>query len=316
MRYTNIAGIKSKKRPYTEQLLLFGNDSPSTSPNFAGPKAAYFMGLSPSEEGEEPMLRGGDLSALQDNHINAGEWAPGESMISFVLGTQHGVYQRFPSKFLASEMDTRPRPRQGRNGRKNDLPPFRGDVLAVDFLQAHPQVVLAGTRSGHICQLDTRTRPEDWDSMVFRHKSSVAHLRSIRGYDILAAGPRNAMCIYDIRFAKAREHKANQEPLPPWEQKVVAPVVEFPSYRNEAYIKIGLDVFNEPGYGHGVVAAAHDDCTVGLYSVQDGSRIPSVDVDKIKAPGVVKAMMFQTLAYDQHPSLFVGVGSVVQKFSF
>ncbi|KAK0732628.1 hypothetical protein B0T21DRAFT_369335 [Apiosordaria backusii] len=227
------------------------------------------------------------------------------------MGTRYGIYQRMPTENVSTEMDTRPRP----NDRRIVQSPFRGDVLAVDFMQGFPQVVLAGTRSSHICQLDTRTPPETWDSMVFRHKSSVAHLKPIGDYGILAAGPRNAMCIYDIRFCKKREHHAHFS-SPPWEQWSATPAVEFPGYRNEAHIKIGLDVFNEPGYGHGVLAAAHDDCTVALYSVRDGSRIPSADVDKIKAPGVVKALMFQTLAFDQHPSLFVGVGPAIQKFSF
>ncbi|KAK4197598.1 hypothetical protein QBC40DRAFT_285249 [Triangularia verruculosa] len=252
---------------------------------------------------------------LSHNYVNAGACTPLENSSHFVLGTRRGVYQSVHDEFL-HDLDTRPRPHGWRTGRTDSQPPFRGDVLAVDYLQECPQVVLAGTRSGHICQLDLRTPAKEWESKVFRHKSSVAHIKAVGPYNILAAGPRNAMCIYDIRFTRAREQKANQKPFRPWEQHAVAPAVEFPGYRNDAYIKIGLDVLNEPGYGHGVVAAAHDDCTVGLYSVRDGSRISSPDVDKIKARGVIKAMMFQTLPDDQHPSLFVGVGPVVQKFSF
>ncbi|KAK4667169.1 hypothetical protein QC763_306810 [Podospora pseudopauciseta] len=254
---------------------------------------------------------GGLITTLRNNYINAGDWSPEETGARLVLGTQRGVYcARGPGATAATtEMDTRRRPAKL-------VPPFRGDVLAVDFLHAQPQVVLAGTRSGHVCQLDTRTAPEAWDSMVFRHKSSVAHLRAVGGFDVLAAGPKNAMCIYDLRFVKAKEQKAGEKPFEPWERNTAAPAVEFPGYRNEAHIKIGLDVLTQPGYGHGVVAAAHDDCTVGLYSLRDGSRMPSGDVDKSKAPGVVKAIQFQTVASDQHPSLFVGVGSVIQKFSY
>ncbi|KAK0674495.1 hypothetical protein QBC41DRAFT_1313 [Cercophora samala] len=301
-RYTNTVGIKGKKGSSEELLLLFGNHLDSTTP-----EAGYNYGVCPWKEGDGPYFEGNHEPRLRNNYINAGEWLPWNDGVSFVLGTQRGVY--WPHAPALTEMDTRRRP-------KKHVPPFRGDVLAVDFLRAQPQVVLAGTRSGHICQLDTRTAPEEWDRMVFRHKSSVAQLRSIGGFDVLAAGPRSAMCIYDLRFAKAREQNANEKPFLPWERNAVAPAVEFPGYRNEAHIKIGLDVLSQPGYGHGVVAAAHDDCTVGLYSLRDGSRIPSADVDKIKAPGVVKALMFQTLPHDQHPSLFVGVGSVIQKFSY
>ena len=119
------------------------------------------------------------------------------------------------------------------------------------------------------------------------------------------------------------------------------PVVTFPQYKNDAHVNhIGFDVLQATdaggGYGdHGVVAAAHDDGTVALYSLLDGMRIRSPAVDRIGlGPGggadgdgyggfagftsgsVVKALQFQTLPGDRHPSLFVGEGSVIKKYSF
>ncbi|KAK3985775.1 WD repeat-containing protein 21 [Cladorrhinum sp. PSN332] len=203
-------------------------------------------------------------------------------------------------------------------------PPFHGDILSVDYLRQDQQsarnTILAGTRSGHICLIDRRTSPKEWESTIFQHKSSVAHLKSLPSspHEVLVAGPHSAMAIYDIRFLQ--NQKSQKDPPPPqnhrpWDRTAM-PIVTFPGYRNEAHIKTGLDVLTEPGYGCGVVAAAHDDCTVGVYSLRDGSRLPAGDVDKIKAPAVIRSMMWQTLPGDSHPSLFVGHGAAVKKCSF
>ncbi|KAL2179904.1 uncharacterized protein P884DRAFT_256192 [Thermothelomyces heterothallicus CBS 202.75] len=107
------------------------------------------------------------------------------------------------------------------------------------------------------------------------------------------------------------------------------PLFRFPAYRNAAHIRVGLDVLTEPGYGGGgggggggIVAAAHatnradDRGTVALYSLRDGLRISGAAVDAVRAPGVVQSLQWRTLPGDRHPSLFVGEGPVVRKYSF
>jgi hypothetical protein len=184
-------------------------------------------------------------------------------------------------------------------------------------------VILAGTRSSRVCVLDLRVPPREWTprSNTLRHPSSVAHVRSVGPYEVLAAGPRNAMALYDIRFLQQQQQPNQQDEgwsvVGQWRCNRTRPVVTFPAYRNAAHIDTGLDVLLEPGYGsRGIVAAAHDDETVGLYSLRDGSRLPGGAVDSIKAGAVVRSMMWATLPGDRHPSLFVGQGSCVKKYSF
>ncbi|KAK4186090.1 hypothetical protein QBC35DRAFT_284987 [Podospora australis] len=256
----------------------------------------------------DPSQRG----RLRDVWIHALEVAPG-SPLTTVIGASAGLYI-CDAKCEIKRLERKdpcdvPSPK----GKGYGAPKYvYDDVLSVDFLQDDPHTVLAGTRSGHIGVMDIR-KPLDWRWNSFKHVSSVAHVKSVGPYGVLAAGPRSSMRIYDIRFLRTRKQ---DEHAKPWNQ-TPRPVVEFPDYRNEAHIQTGLAVLTEPGYGRGVVATAHDDCTVGLYSLRDGTRIPSPDVDKIKAPAVVQCMMWQRLhPGEQHPSLYVGVGAKIQSFSW
>lgn len=163
-----------------------------------------------------------------------------------------------------------------------------------------------------------------------RHKSSVAHVRSVGEYGVLAAGPMSAMAIYDVRFT-THQHN-HQSPQRYGHHPRPLPVVTFPEYKNEPHLlQIGLDVSDSKGGGLGIVAAAQDDGTVGLFSLESGRKLRSSAVDGIHAGGkqpsgltgaaagggrVIKSLMFQTLPGDRNPSLFVGEGSVVKKYSF
>ncbi|KAK3952955.1 hypothetical protein QBC32DRAFT_131280 [Pseudoneurospora amorphoporcata] len=119
-----------------------------------------------------------------------------------------------------------------------------------------------------------------------------------------------------------------------------APILTFPTYRNAENIHIGFDVLSAPNYtAYNLAAAAHDDGTVGLYSLLDGSRVSSNTIDRIGFSGggggddddddadvgpydafsrgnVIKSLMFRTLPGDRHPSLFVGEGPRIKKYSF
>lgn len=133
------------------------------------------------------------------------------------------------------------------------------------------------------------------------------------------------------------------------------PILTFPTYRNAENIHIGFDVLSAPNYtAYNLAAAAHDDGTVGLYSLLNGSRVPSKVIDRIgfssagagsgsgvggggggdndgdedkdddnsgpydafSRGNVIKSLMFQTLPGDKHPSLFVGEGPRIKKYSF
>ncbi|KAL2131589.1 hypothetical protein VTI74DRAFT_4830 [Chaetomium olivicolor] len=254
--------------------------------------------------------------------------APSSSRLTCIAGTDKGIVKVQDNNvtWVATPALNRPRPKGKRrhNARETNAPPWQGDVLSLDFLSQNPaEVVLAGTRSGHVCILDLRAAPEQWSPKrnTFKHVSSVAHVKSIGPYSVLAAGPRNAMCLYDVRYQQQRQQHILQEGdgsghPQRWMCNTTRPILDFPSYRNLAHIQIGWDVLTEPGYGSGIVAAAHDDDTVGLYSLQDGTRIMGGDVDKIRAGGVVKSLVWQTLPGDKHPSLFVGEGACLRKYSF
>ncbi|KAK4167400.1 WD repeat-containing protein 21 [Cladorrhinum sp. PSN259] len=277
----------------------------------------------PSTEGPS-WLHGTDNNTLfldrfiPNADIHVCEISPSSTRTSVgaIFGTNRGVfyYESRDIFRLAHYQNPKRNPAQYR-------PPFHGDILSLDYFRQDPadNTILAGTRSGHICLIDRRTTPREWESTIFKHKSSVARLKSLPNspHEVLVAGPRSAMAIYDLRFLQSRKNR--ERPLPQnhsrWDQ-TCAPIVTFPEYRNEAHIYAGLDVLTEPGYGCGVVAAAHDNCTVGVYSLRDGSRLPAGDVDKIKAHAVIRSMMWQTLPGDSHPSLLVGEGSVVKKYSF
>ena len=266
-------------------------------------------------------------------------------------------------------------------------------MLSVDFLGQNPtKVILAGTRSGHVCVLDTRVPPREWSvhSNTFRHVSSAAHVRSVGDYGVLAAGPPNAMALYDVRYLRQRQqqHPLPPPPPPPPQQQhhhrqkhrnspsiaadnTARPIVLFPHYQNDANIHAGLDILTTAGGGHGgcgIVATAHttDISTtsaaagavtptlmwqqlqqqqsqraggnttatntgtrrrtveeaygprygVALHSLRDGSRVPGGEVDGIRAPAVVRSLVWQTLPGDRHPSLFVGEGAGIGKYSF
>ncbi|KAG7294290.1 hypothetical protein NEMBOFW57_004361 [Staphylotrichum longicolle] len=283
--------------------------------------------------------------------IHALQPAPRNSRLTCIAGTDKGILQlqqdtltwTTPPPPSRARFRSLHHHRQNNNSNNNnnkdrtqahDRLPWQTDILAVDFLS--PDTILAGTRSGHVCVLDLRAPPREWSvgAHTFRHTSSAAHVRAVRApgagagagteagtpHEVLAAGPRNAMAVYDLRFLQQPQQQPGEEGRRGGKNKnATRPVVEFHAYRNEAHIQIGLDVWPEAGYGssRGVVAAAHDDQTVGLYSLRDGLRLEGAGaVGGIRAPAVVRRLMWAALPGDRHPSLFVGEGNGVGKYSF
>ncbi|KAH6622867.1 hypothetical protein F5144DRAFT_656663 [Chaetomium tenue] len=341
----------------------------------------------PSESGQTWVV-GSDVDAVLTTEsiltkasataFNALQPAPPASRLTCIAGTSAGVAQLQNNNLTWLTPSPPPSQRHPKHTPKsNPAAPWQGDVLSVDFLGQNPtEVILAGTRSGHVCVLDTRVPPHEWSvpSNSFQHVSSAAHVRAVGEYGVLAAGPPNAMALYDVRYLRQRN-----PPFTPTanlgNNNAARPIVTFPHYDNAANIHAGLDVLTAAGYGGGIVATAHtsDVSTpssraaaaapptltlqqqqqqqrngftantntttasrrritrgsrprgeeehqpqygVALHSLRDGTRIAGGEVDGIRAPAVVQSLMWQTLPGDRHPSLFVGEGPNVGKYSF
>ncbi|KAK4146528.1 WD repeat-containing protein 21 [Dichotomopilus funicola] len=291
------------------------------------------------------------------------------SRLTCIASTDSGIlqFQNDRLTWLTPPLPTKKRIRQLQRQGVSDAgaAPWQGDVLSVDFLNQNPaEIVLAGTRSGHVCLLDLRVPPLEWlagegedvnTSTVFQHVSSVAHVRSVGEYGVLAAGPRSAMALYDVRITKYKTNRTNTpttnntnntnnttittitDPNPPPQiPNSTRPILTFPTYRNTAHIHTGLDILTTPGYGGPIIAAAEDhdygllpptrpiplhrqeeaEAAATLSSLNVNFRSESGGEPGIRAPSVVQSLMWQTLSGDRHPSLFVGEGEVVRKYSF
>lgn len=217
----------------------------------------------------------------QGQVVNTCTPAPASSNLACLIGTNHGIMRLFNNGEL--------RCLTGRLSRQAN------DIFSMDFSTNNHQVFFAGGRHDHVWQVDIRTTTKEWD--WFRHRSSIAHVKAINEHHVLAAGPKNGMSIYDVRYSSKRH---------------TAALLRFPEYKNEAHLHIGLDVSTSMG----VVAAAQDDGTVAVFSLRSGKKVKGAAVNRIQADGVVKVMQFQTMPRESMPSLFAGVGPYLQKFSF
>jgi hypothetical protein len=139
---------------------------------------------------------------------------------------------------------------------------------------------------------------EEWSHV--RQPSSIAHLRSVNEHHVLTAGLTNKMGLYDMRFFKQNANGAT-------------PLLTFPDYRNAAHLDTGWDVCTELG----IVAAAHDDGTVKLFSLTTGRVLRSRALQHVKTDTPLKALMFSRISErDKMPSLWLGKGMALRKFSF
>ncbi|KAF3765815.1 hypothetical protein M406DRAFT_255279, partial [Cryphonectria parasitica EP155] len=203
----------------------------------------------------------------------------------------------------------------------------RGEVLTVDWHPTGGPVCYGGARDGVFFRLDPRAGDCQQDTSPgfhgFRHPSSVAHLRALDdGHQLLAAGPRGAMAVYDLRWMTQEVRRSNSRSGR--RAAAVTPsrsVVQMPEYSNAAHIHIGLDITRVSGAGR-VVAAGMDDGSVGVFSLRTGKKLRAGaldNFDRLKlgdGGGVVKALQWQAMPWEKDPSLWVAAGSVVRKFSF
>lgn len=184
------------------------------------------------------------------------------------------------------------------------------DVFALDYLSSHPAVLLAGGRPGHFSVKDVRDRNDDTRSLSKKLASPITHIKSLNDRNVLVSCLRHDMAVYDLRMLRAaRPGKAFQRPA----IDHILPAARFPDYRNGPHVDIGLAVDMDSG----VVAAAHEDGSVALYSTRTGHRLKSPDVDRIRSHrGVIQSLQFETMPGDANPTFFVGLGSNLHAYAF
>ncbi|KAK3343780.1 hypothetical protein B0T25DRAFT_615085 [Lasiosphaeria hispida] len=281
-----------------------------------------------TEEATETILT---IPGFEDEPVNTCAPAPASSPLTCIFGTSQGIVKYndrglswlTPKPTGSGSTKHNHRSKRSRQPKETTqeaiLGSAQGEILALDFFPPNPaDVILYGGRAAYLGLLDQRARPSEWSAL--KHTSSIAQIRPVGGHQVLVAGPKSAMVVYDMRYIK-KDHG----PRDRWNMNRARPLVTFPEYKNDAHIHTGLDVLPSAGGlgGCGIVAAAHDDGKVAVYSLRDGTRLGCPSVDKIDVGrgrgnpgGVVKSMMFNALPGDRDASLFVGEGTLVKKYSF
>lgn len=185
-------------------------------------------------------------------------------------------------------------------GRKRFIGPQ--EIFSQDFQVDNHNILFAGGRQPRLWITDLRAPTAGWSFV--KHGSSIAHVRSINPHQVLVAGLRNRMSVYDMRFIQANKNGCR-------DRATASPILEFPDYKNEPYFTIGWDVSKELN----LVASAQDNGTIKLFSLSSGRVLPSGKaLENLQTGDPVKAMMFQTLPGENSPSLYVAKGPFIKKF--
>ncbi|KAI1633908.1 hypothetical protein F4809DRAFT_620968 [Biscogniauxia mediterranea] len=195
--------------------------------------------------------------------------------------------------------------------------PFR-DVFALDFPSpSDPNALLFGGRPGRLHAADLRVPGVRWRELL-RLPGPLTHVvggdhGNGNGHRVLVAALHSHLAVYDLRFLRSNDDGDG------YRENAKTPVVAFPRYRNRARVDVGLAVAVDAASG-GLVAAAHDDGTVALYSPRTGRRLRCAALDSDSGSensrDVVRALQFQTFPGDATPTLFVGRGSSICAYSF
>ncbi|EFZ02243.2 WD40 domain protein [Metarhizium robertsii] len=250
---------------------------------------------------EEPRTRGQWLLGESDHYQRLAihgrirdEWlvhqstpAPPSSDLLCVMGTNAGVV-------LVRSNDSMSRAAPAQPPKGTQLPQ---EIFDQDFQFSNHNVLLAGGRQPRLWTTDLRTPVTEW--ACARQPSAIAHLRSVNEHHVLTAGLQDKMGLYDMRFFKNGPNGTT-------------PLLSFPGYKNAAHFHTGWDVSPELG----VVAAAQDDGTVKLFSLHTGRALKSRALGAVSTDTPIRALMFHSMAGDRLPSLWVGQGQSLRKFSF
>lgn len=213
--------------------------------------------------------------------------APAASDLLCVIGTNAGILRVRSNETMAWIAPQSP-------PKGVDLP---HEVFDQDFQQGNHNVLLAGGRQPRLWITDLRTSESEWTHVG--HASSIAHVRSVNEHQVLVAGLQSAMSLYDMRYFGRRPNGTK-------------PLLDFAGYRNAAHLHTGWDVSARLG----VAAAAHDDGTVQLFSLRSGRALQSRALAAVRADAPIRALMFQQMPWERLPSLFVGEGPSLRKYSF
>lgn len=229
--------------------------------------------------------------------------APASSNLLCVVGTNAGMVSVRNDDRMAWMAPGQTSNRHGGGSRSARLP---REIFTQDFQQSNHNVLLAGGRQPRLWITDLRAPVSEWISAP--HASSITHLRSINPHQVLVAGLQSEMSLYDMRFFGER---ANSGGSGSGSGNGRAPLLSFPGYKNAAHVHTGWDVCTEMG----IVAAAHDDGTVKLFSLKTGRTVRSPALDAVQTDAPVKALMFSTMRGERLSSLWLGEGQALRKFS-
>ncbi|KAF5628380.1 myocyte-specific enhancer factor 2d [Fusarium sp. NRRL 52700] len=227
-------------------------------------------------------------------HEGRGEWmvhnstpAPSSSDLICVASSSRGLL-RMHSEGSVSVVA----PRAAQNG--TQLPQ---ETFAQDFQEGNHNVVFTGGRQPRLWITDLRAPEPQWS--FANHASSISHIKSVNPHQLLASGLKSSMALYDVRYLTS-------------DPRGTKPLLHFDGHRNEAHFHIGWDASPELN----IVAAAQDNGTVKLFSLKSGCQLRCTAAETIHVDSPVKALMFQRMPRERMPSLFVGEGPLLRKFSF
>ncbi|CAM1510422.1 Fc.00g007570.m01.CDS01 [Cosmosporella sp. VM-42] len=255
----------------------------------------FFAPPRSGEDSDRPHWLLGDTNHYQRLSIQHGlrdEWlvhgatpAPASSDLICIVGTNDGILRVHSNETMTW---VAPKP-------KGNASPQ--EIFSQDFQQDNHNVIVAGGRKPRLWTTDLRAPEKEW--RFTKHASSIAHVRSVNPHQILVAGLQNTMSLYDMRFFGSRANGTK-------------PLLTFPDHRNDAHFQIGWDVSPQLN----VVAAAQDNGTVKLFSLNTGRRLRNSTLDAMHTDTPIKALLFQTMPHEKMPSLFIGEGPSLRKFSF
>ncbi|KAI0124553.1 hypothetical protein F4776DRAFT_630198 [Hypoxylon sp. NC0597] len=193
-------------------------------------------------------------------------------------------------------------------GSKSFVPNSFRDVFAIDYHASNPDIMFFGGRPGALFIGDLRQEVDRWNSVKL--KNSISHIKTVSEHQVIVAGLRNTLSVFDLRYCDLSQVRGEDNPKV---ERTAKPVVIMPSYKNAARFDVGLDYDPDSG----VIAAAHDDGKVALYSVRSGNRLPSRDVDNIYSKyGPIHQLRFEAFDGDDTPTLFVGERNHIGIYSF